>query len=107
MAYRFQSKAAADVLMLQAAGDSVLAAMGLAPASKGIIEAPAMLSAIRSIEAAVARDAALRPAGRGIAPDAQAPAEDAEPVSLRQRAWPLVEMMRRAHAAGEAIVWGV
>jgi hypothetical protein len=107
MVYRFQSKAAADVLMLQAAGDAVLTAMCLAPAAKGIIEPAGMPSAIRSIEAAVAHDATPRPAGRGIAPDAQAPAEDAEPVSLRQRAWPLVEMMRKAQAAGEVIVWGV
>ena len=30
-----------------------------------------------------------------------------EGVSLRQRAWPMVEMMKRAHAAGKEIVWGV
>jgi len=28
-------------------------------------------------------------------------------VSLRQRAWPLAEMMKRARAVGEPIVWGV
>jgi hypothetical protein len=27
-------------------------------------------------------------------------------VSLRQRVWPMVEMMKRAQAAGEPIVWG-
>jgi hypothetical protein len=30
-----------------------------------------------------------------------------EGVSLRQRAWPMIEMMKRAHAAGKEIVWGV
>jgi hypothetical protein len=43
--------------------------------------------------------------------DAQAKGEPAPQreggVSLRQRAWPLVEMMRRSHAAGHEIVWGV
>ena len=29
------------------------------------------------------------------------------PVALRQRLWPLVEMLRRAQAAGEPVVWGV
>jgi hypothetical protein len=28
-------------------------------------------------------------------------------VGLKQRVWPMVEMMKRAHAAGEPIVWGV
>jgi hypothetical protein len=28
-------------------------------------------------------------------------------VSLRQRVWPLQEMMRRGHAAGHPIMWGV
>ena len=28
-------------------------------------------------------------------------------VALRQRVWPLIEMMKRSHAAGEDIVWGV
>jgi hypothetical protein len=30
-----------------------------------------------------------------------------EAVTLRQRAWPLVEMMKRAHAEDQDIVWGV
>jgi Domain of unknown function (DUF1840) len=28
-------------------------------------------------------------------------------VGLRQRVWPVVEMFRRAQAAGEPVVWGV
>jgi hypothetical protein len=28
-------------------------------------------------------------------------------VSLRQRLWPMREMMRRSHAEGQPIVWGV
>lgn len=107
MFYRFQSKAAGDVLMEGPVGAGVLSAMGLAPAAQGIIEPRAMTAAMRAIEAAVARDDALRAAH----PAADTDAPDADPggesVSLRQRAWPLVEMMRRAIDAGEAIVWGV
>lgn len=107
MIYRFQSKGAGDVLMLGTVGDAVLNAMGRAPAAKGIIEPSAMPAAISALEAAVARDDALQPSGRGVDTDVRPPDGDAEPVSLRQRAWPLVEMMRQAHDAGEAIVWGV
>lgn len=100
MTYRFHSKAAGDVLMLGPSGDAVLKAMGIAPAAQGIIEPAAMPAALRAVEAAVALDES-RQTG---AADAE---EDGDAVSLRQRAWPLLEMMRRAQAAGEPIVWGV
>lgn len=102
MTYRFQSKAAGDVLMLGPAGDAVLQAMGIAPARQGIVEPAAMPAALRAVEAAVARDEAA-PAG-AVVHDGD---EDGAAVSLRQRAWPLVEMMKRAHAENEPIVWGV
>ena len=107
MTYRFQSRAAGDVLMSGPAGDSVLTDMGVPPAAKGIITPEAMPAAIQAIEAAITQDEALRPVKGGAMERAQAGEEDGEPVSLRQRAWPLVDMMRRAQAAGESIVWGV
>jgi hypothetical protein len=106
MAYRFQSKVAGDVLMLGPAGDSVLSAMGMVPAAKGIIQPESMPAAIKAVEAAIARDESRRPTDRSAA-DAREPGNDGDAVSLRQRAWPLLEMIKRAHAAGEAIVWGV
>lgn len=107
MTYRFQSKAAGDVLMLGPAGDSVMRAMGLEPVDKGILQPQAMPAAIQAIEAAIVREEALQPAQPSVATEVPDGADGSDPVSLRQRAWPLVEMMRRAHAAGEAIVWGV
>jgi hypothetical protein len=32
---------------------------------------------------------------------------DTEAVALRQRAWPLLQMMKSANAAAQEIVWGV
>lgn len=109
MTYRFQSKAAGDVLMLGPAGDAVLNAMGVLPAARGIIRPEAMPAAIRAIEAAIDLDDSDSPRpAQGAAMERTQPHEDdGEPVSLRQRSWPLLEMMRRAYAAGEPIVWGV
>jgi hypothetical protein len=106
--YKFKSKAAGDVIMLGPTGDRLLRAMGREPAAKGIIEVDAMPEAIAALERAVDdEEAAFEQARR----DAQAKGEPAPQreggVSLRQRAWPLVEMMRRSHAAGHEIVWGV
>ena len=30
-----------------------------------------------------------------------------DPIALRRRLWPMVEMIRRAQAADEPVVWGV
>jgi hypothetical protein len=103
MIYKFKSKAAGDVIMLAANGDRVLDLIGKTPGAQGIIEAADMPQAIDALTAAVAADEAERQqatAGRE-------PTSRPEAVSLRQRAWPLVEMMKRSHAAGEPIVWGV
>jgi Domain of unknown function (DUF1840) len=102
MLYKFKSKAAGDVIMLGPNGDQVMRLVGREPAAKGIFEVkdmPALISALE--QAVIADDAARR----------QASAEDEPPakgdgVSLRQRVWPLVEMLRRCLVAKEVITWG-
>jgi hypothetical protein len=107
MIYKFKSKAAGDVIMMGPAGDDVLRLIGKAPAAKGIIEAAAMTSAIAAIEQAVAADEAARSqAEKDAAADGRKPAPR-DGVTLRQRAWPLVEMMKRSSAESADIVWGV
>jgi hypothetical protein len=107
MIYRFKCKAAGDVLMTGPAGDELMRIIGIKPGAEGIIESAVMPAAIRAIEAAVVQDEATgEPAPMAPKLDAAAP-EPAEAVSLRQRSWPLLEMMKRAKAEGQAIVWGV
>jgi hypothetical protein len=107
MTYRFHSKAAGDVLMLQPDGDKVLTAMGLAPAPRGLLQSDAMPVLIGAIAAAVEREESLPAASRTDADRTAPGSPDPGEISLRQRSWPLVEMMKRAHAEGEPIVWGV
>ena len=107
MIYKFRSKAAGDVIMLGPTGDAVLRAAGREPAPQGIFEPAAMPAARAAIERAIEADDAARAEA-----EAQARAEGAklpkgDGLGLRQRAWPLVEMMKRAEGAGEPIVWGV
>jgi hypothetical protein len=107
MIYKFKSKATGDTIMLGPNGDQMLRLLGREPALKGIIEVGAMPGAIAALQAAVAADDAAR-AGRSDADDGDEAAEGArDPVSLRSRLWPMVEMLKRAHAAGEPVVWGV
>ncbi len=99
MIYKFKSKASGDLVMLAPQGDRLLRLLGREPAAKGIFEVAAMPGLLQRLEAALAE------AADDAAAD-ETPA--AEPVvGLRQRLWPMIEMLRRCHAAGEPIVWGV
>jgi hypothetical protein len=104
MIYKFRSKAAGDVVMLGANGDQLLRALGREPAAQGIIEVAARPAAIAALERAVA-DEEARGADEG--DDAGDEPHATRGIGLRQRVWPMVEMLRRSQAAGEPIVWGV
>jgi Domain of unknown function (DUF1840) len=94
--YKFKSKAGGDVIMLQPHGDQLLRLIGREPAAKGIVEPSDLPAAIRALQDAAAQSQA---------PQAGADAE--REVGLKQRVWPMVELMKRAQAANEPIVWGV
>jgi hypothetical protein len=100
MLYKFKSAAAGDVIMLGPQGDQALRLMGREPAPKGIIEAADMPAATAALQAAIdlaasaAEDSGDEESGKG-------------PVGLKQRLWPMLDMLRRCQAAGEPIVWGV
>ena len=107
MLYKFKSKAAGDVLMLGPHGDQLMRLVGREPAPRGIFEVDAMPGLIAALQAAVEADEATRQREDADAAQTTAPrAGGGDGVSLRRRAWPLVEMLRRSHAAREVIVWG-
>jgi Domain of unknown function (DUF1840) len=95
MIYKFKSKAAGDLIMLGPNGDQLLRILGKQPAAEGIIEPAGMIEGIAALQEAVRAD------------EQQAEGAQRKGVSLRQRVWPMVEMMRRSHAAAQPIVWGV
>lgn len=107
MMYKFKSKAAGDVIMMSPAGDDVLRLIGKAPSAQGIVEVAAMPAAIAALEQAVAADDAARSQAEKAAAAEGHKLGPREGVTLRQRAWPLVEMMKRSAAEGADIVWGV
>ena len=107
MLYKFKSKAAGDVIMMGPSGDEVLRVIGKAPAAKGIIEVASMPAAMAAIEQAVAADEAARARAEQEAAAEGATLAARDGVTLRQRAWPLVEMMKRSAAENAEIVWGV
>ena len=107
MMYKFKSKAGSDVIMMGPNGDEVLRLNGMGSSPKGLIEPAGMPAAIAAIEQAVLADEAARKQQEADAEAEGKPLGPREGVTLRQRAWPLVELMKRAHPAGHDIVWGV
>ena len=102
--YRFKSKADGDLIMMGPVGDQILRIVGREPAATGIIEIAALPAAIRALEEAIAAaELARRDAERTDNDDDRG----AEAVGLAQRAWPMLEMMRRSLAEHSDIVWGV
>lgn len=107
MLYKFKSKAAGDLIMTAPVGDRVMHLMGREPAAQGIFTPAQMPAAIAALEQGIADEERAR---REAEAEAAAEGRTLPPpkeVSLRQRAWPLIEMLRRAHAADKDIVWGV
>ena len=99
MIYKFKSRATGDLIMTQAVAERVLALIGKDRTPQGIIEVGQMPAAIGALESAVASEA---PHGA----DDDGAAGKADRVSLRQRVWPMVEMMKRAMAEDQPITWG-
>jgi hypothetical protein len=108
MIYKFKSKSAGDVIMMGPSGDQVMRLLGREPAPKGIIESADLPAAVQRLEQAVRDEEAARVQAEAEAAERGEKLKPAEgAVSLRQRVWPLVEMMKRSHAHGHDIVWGV
>ena len=100
MIYKFKSRATGDLIMTQPVGDRVLSLIGKPASAQGIIEVDQMPAAMSALEAAVAAESP------GPAADGDDPSTKADTVGLRQRVWPMVEMMKRALAEKQPIVWG-
>lgn len=107
MLYKFKSKAAGDLIMLEPNGRQVLQIIGKTPGPQGIILPEEMAGAISAIEAAVAREDADKKSRADEARSNGESARGGEGVTLRQRAVPFLDMLRRCAQAGKEIVWGV
>ena len=104
MLFKFKSKAAGDLIMLEPNGRRVLQIIGKDPGPQGIILPDEMPAAIQQLEAAMAAEEADPDAA---ANDAGGKVPHGEGVSLRQRAVPFIDMLKRCSSAGKEIVWGV
>ena len=104
--YRFKSKADGDVIMMTPIGDQILRIVGREPAARGIIEVGSAAAGDRARSRRRSRPPSSRGATRG-APMTTTRRAAPRRSDLHQRAWPMLEMMRRSLAERADIVWGV
>ncbi len=105
MIYKFKSQATADVIMLQANGEQMLAIVGKEPSAQGIITVAQIPAAIAALEAAIAVHEAAE-AKRRENPGLVVEVEG-DSIMLRQRAAPFIDLLRASAQAGKDVVWGV
>lgn len=107
MLYKFKSKAAGDLIMLEPNGRRVLQIIGKDPAPKGIVLPAEMSQAIGALESAIAKEEAEHKAAIDEAKAKGEVPPKFDAVSLRQRAVPFIDMLKRCQKADAEIVWGV
>jgi Domain of unknown function (DUF1840) len=107
MLYKFKSKATGDLIMLEPNGRRVLEIIGKDAGPTGIILPEQMPAAIEALTAVIAREEAEQQAAIAEAKAKGSVAPSFEAVSLRKRAWPLVEMLQRCVKEQASITWGV
>ena len=102
MLYKFKSKNAGDVIMLEANGRKMLEIIGKDAGPTGIILAAQMPAAIDALQAAIA----LEESTQQMLDDEGEPIKGDAP-GLRQRAMPFIDMLKRNLKAGTDVTWGV
>lgn len=107
----FQSKAAADVMMFSAHALTIMQVIGRSYTDelpqRGVITHEQLPAAIAAIEKAISDDKIKAADGAEDAPE-----DDdikvhpiAEPVSFRQRVWPLLSMLRASRDLNVDVMW--
>ena len=98
MLIAFKSKAGADVLMLWSHAEPVLRALGRDPALQGVFRGAQLNDALTAWQTH---------AGAAHGPTDADEASDDEPQStgLRQRAWPVLDLLEKAARLGHDVTW--
>jgi hypothetical protein len=111
MLYKFKSRATADLILLEPHARRLLELAGKDAVAQGIITAAQIPPAIAALEAAVLdEERRLAEAGKTAdaedEPQQEPDGRERDTVTLRQRAVPFIDMLRRSAAEGKDVVWG-
>jgi len=108
----FRSKAAGEIFMFAETARRILAIIGKQDTPRGVVSAEQVGDALARLAAAVEEERAQIEQARQEAEQAQRrgepdSAEGARAITLGQRAYPLLEMLRAAQKKKVDVTWGV
>ena len=106
----FRSKAAGEIFMFQETAQRIFEILGRAEAPRGVITAEQVPDALQRLTAAVEEEKAqMKAAGEQAERDDRegAGAHAQRTITLAQRAFPLIEMLRAAERKQVDVTWGV
>ncbi len=98
----FQSKAAGEFFMQQPHVQALFALMGKPFSAQGVFAADELNGCLSRLTAGLEHGAVNAETS-----ESADESRDAPSVGLKQRAWPLMDMMRRAQKLNVDVVWGV
>lgn len=111
MLFKFKSKNTGDIIMLQAHGLQILEILGKdtanGAADKGIILSATIPDGLTALKDAIVAEEQARVKAVAEALANNEPTPQFSEVSLRQRAQPFMDMLRRCEQDGDDVVWGV
>jgi hypothetical protein len=110
MLYKFKSKATGDLIMLEPNGRQILRIVGKDDTdslAKGILLPADIPAALMALEAAIREDDERQQQRSREATAHNEESAHAERISLRQRAAPFVEVLKRCLKEDHELVWGV
>ena len=105
--YRFRSRETGELVMLEPHAKRLLEILGKDPSGPGIILPEQMPAAVEALREAVVHEEAQRKRAKDEAQAQGDPPPQFDPVSLRMRVTPFIEMLERCEKAGVDVVWGV
>jgi Domain of unknown function (DUF1840) len=106
----FRSRAAGEIFMFAETARRIFQIIGKDHGARGVITADQVPAALASLSAAVEEERAQLKAAEAEAragDRAEAETAGARAVTLGQRAFPLIEMLRAAHKKQVEVTWGI
>ncbi|MEF9995479.1 MAG: DUF1840 domain-containing protein [Burkholderiaceae bacterium] len=106
----FRSKAAGEIFMFAETAHRIFEILGRKDTQRGVITAEDVPAALSALEAAVEAERALDKAADEAAELASRSGDGAalpRPITLSQRAWPLIDMLRAARKKSVGVTWGI
>lgn len=107
----FRSKAAGEIFMFAETARRILEIIGRSDAPRGVITAEQVPDTLARLVAAVEQEKAFAKEAAAAAEQADRRGNDATstpaPITLGQRAYPLIEMLRAAESKKVDVTWGV